>query len=128
MSTQEEREVKLALVEAKHLIENPEHWIQGRSRMVTKSGDIGYCSYGAVVEAIRVKTTVGRTSKDNLQRKMLGLLNRAAQRVSPLLNATFNAGRIASGIIDLNDGTDHATVMRAFDEAIAEQGQKVMES
>jgi len=106
--------VKDVLVAARELIAVPERWTQnalardagGRMRSAESRGAVSWCAYGALIRQAGGPTTATVAAADKL--------SVAASAINP------KQYRGQDSFLTLNNKSDHPTVLRMFDLAIAE--------
>ena len=105
------------LKRAKARIENPEHWCTGSLARNTLGGVTAprssdackWCAFGAIIAEANHGTFQVEQALDIVAIPIINSMGRAGPEVKNLRGAAY-----------VNDYTDHATVMRMYDLAIAE--------
>ncbi len=99
-----EDEVLLLLRSAQERIRKPENWCKGLLWQTSLSGTRQWCAFGTVYD--------GREVSFLQMREATNLLNRAAMEMGHV-----KVGQVLA-LVNLNNSTDHPTVMVMFDRAI----------
>ena len=103
------------LVQTKRLIETPETWCQRFGHRISADGIDQYCAIGAFNKVLGTERI--HSTKAYAEHRAWRLLNEAAKEVWNIPHRKENYP--GSLPVAINDHTDHPTVMKMFDIAIA---------